>query len=291
MAVFGWTSILGFVVGAVDHDLRRPERVAAMEQVDLRGEAGQVGRLLERGVTAAHDGDLAVAEEEAVARGAGRHAAAAKAGLRVESEPQRRRAGRDDDRLCPVFDAAGPDAERALGEIDAVDVDVDQARPEALGLGAERGHQVGALDAVGEAGVVLDVAGEHQLPARGRARDDDRLEIGPRGIDRGGQAGRSGPDDHDLGLDRALVAGQPGWTAGTGDGGRLGAVLGAGRRVDDRDRQAAEWVVSHDLTLARVAYPGGVWWPAVCRLVVPGVTVDAAPARCHGRWPRDGPGS
>ena len=43
-------------------------------------------------------------------------------------------------------------------------------RPEALGLGAERGHQVGALDAVGEARVVLDVAGEHQLAARARSR-------------------------------------------------------------------------------------------------------------------------
>src|SRR6185369_10937770 len=31
----------------VDHDLRRPEGLAPVEQVDLRGEPGQVGRLLE----------------------------------------------------------------------------------------------------------------------------------------------------------------------------------------------------------------------------------------------------
>ena len=89
-----------------------------MEQVDLGREAGQVGRLLERGVAAADDRDLPVAEEEPVACRARRHAAAAQAGLAVEAEPQGRRAGRDDDRLGAVLDAAGPDAERASGEVD-----------------------------------------------------------------------------------------------------------------------------------------------------------------------------
>ena len=141
-----------------------------MEEVDLRREPGQVGRLLERGVAAADDGDLAVAEEEAVTGRARGDPTAAEPRLRVEAEPQRRCAGRDDDRLGPVLGAARPDAERALGEVDAVDVDVEQPRPEALGLGAERGHQVGALHALGEAGVVLDVRGEHELSAGGGAR-------------------------------------------------------------------------------------------------------------------------
>ena len=173
-----------------------------MEQVDLGREAGQVGRLLERGVAAADDGDLAVPEEEPVAGRARRHAAAAQAGLAVEPEPQRRRAGGDDHGLRAVLGAAGPDAERALGEVDPVDVDVDDARAEALGLGAHRGHQLGALDAVREARVVLDVAGEHQLAARRRTGEDDRLEVRARGVDRGGQPGRAGADDDHLGLDR-----------------------------------------------------------------------------------------
>ena len=78
-------------------------------------------------------------------------------------------------------------------------------RAEALGLGPERGHEVRALDAIGEARVVLDVRGEHQLPARCRAGEDDRLEVGPGGVDRGGQAGRTRPDDHELGIDPALA--------------------------------------------------------------------------------------
>ena len=65
---------------------------------------------------------------------------------------------------------ARPDPERPAGEVDPVDVDVDDPAAEALGLGPEGGHQLGALDAVGEARVVLDVAGDHQLAARARSR-------------------------------------------------------------------------------------------------------------------------
>ena len=82
----------------------------------------------------------------------------------------------------------------------------NEPRAEPLGLGAHRGHQVGALDAVVEARVVLDVAGQHQLAARRGAGEDDRLEVCPGGIDRGGQPGRAGPDDDDLGLDAAIAA-------------------------------------------------------------------------------------
>ena len=74
-------------LGAVDHDLRCTERVAPMEQVNLRREAGEVGRLLERGIATTDHGDLAIAEEETVAGGACRHAAAAQSGLAVNTEP------------------------------------------------------------------------------------------------------------------------------------------------------------------------------------------------------------
>src|SRR4029079_14018520 len=123
---------LGMDASAVDHDLARPERVTAMEQVHLGGEPGQVGGLLERRITATDHRDLAVAEEEPVTRGAGRYAAPAQPRLGVETEPQGRRPGRDDDGLGAVLGATGPDSERSLAEVDAVDVDVDEPRPEAL---------------------------------------------------------------------------------------------------------------------------------------------------------------
>ncbi len=104
---------LGVGDGPVDHDLARAERVAAVEQVDLGRETGEVGGLLEGGVATADDGDLAVLEEETVAGRAGGHATPAEAGLAVEPEPERGRAGGDDHRLAAVFDAACPDAEWA----------------------------------------------------------------------------------------------------------------------------------------------------------------------------------
>ena len=231
--------------------------------MDLGREAGQVGGFLERGVAAADHRDLAILEEEPVARRAGRHAATAQARLAVEPEPQRRRPGRDDHGLRPVLGAAGPDAERPLGEVDPIDVDVDHPRPEPLGLGAHGGHQVGPLDAVLEARIVLDVAGEHQLAARGGAREDDRLEARAGRVDRGGQAGRTRPDDDDLGIDPTL--GRP-------DRRRAAGLLGL--LVEDRDAEAPEglrWLrrrgrwrravgaVGHVSIVARERYSQGVY--------------------------------
>ena len=234
--------------------------------MDLGREARQVGRLLEGGVPAADDGDLAVLEEEPVAGRAGRHAAAAEPRLAVEAEPQRRRAGGDDDGLGAVFGAACPDPERALREVDPVDVDVDHLRPEALGLGAHRGHQLGALDAVLEARVVLDVAGEHQLAAGRRAGEHDRLEVGPCGVDRGGQAGGAGADDHDLGVTRPsplrTVDGPSVPTVGAFAPSPTIEMLIPPNGFDGRS--VAVGVVGHrSVIVARLRYPQGVCIRAV----------------------------
>ena len=69
-----------------------------------------------------------------------------------------------------------------------------------LGLLLHLLHQPGALDDVGKARIVLDVGGDGELAAGLDALDQDRLEHGARGIDRGGVAGRAGADDHDFGV-------------------------------------------------------------------------------------------
>ena len=56
--------------GALQHDLRGTEGVAAVEQCDLGGEAGEEERFFHGRVAAAHDGDGFAAKEEAVAGGA-----------------------------------------------------------------------------------------------------------------------------------------------------------------------------------------------------------------------------
>ena len=57
------------------HDLLGAQGVAAVHQVDLAGDVGQVQRFLDRGIAAADHGDVLVLVEEAVAGGAGGHAA------------------------------------------------------------------------------------------------------------------------------------------------------------------------------------------------------------------------
>ena len=102
---------------------------------------------------------------------------------------------------CRVADA---DLERPLAEVDRGDLLGEELGAEALGLLAELDHQLRAHDPVGEAGEVLDVGGEHQLPAgliggaRRLALDDERLQVGARRVDGGGEAGRAGADDDDV---------------------------------------------------------------------------------------------
>ena len=85
--------------GAVGHDLAGAQLVAAVHDGDRVGELGEEGGLLDGGVAAADDGDVLVAEEEAVAGGAPRDAAAGEPLLVLEAELAVARAHREDDRL------------------------------------------------------------------------------------------------------------------------------------------------------------------------------------------------
>ena len=90
------------------------------------------------------------------------------------------------------------DHDRLRAQIDGGDVALDDLGAELLGLRAHLGHQVGPHDAVAMAGKILDERGQHQLPAGLEAFDDERLQVGARGVERGGQARRAGPDDDDV---------------------------------------------------------------------------------------------
>ena len=85
--------------------------------------------------------------------------------------------------------------ERPLGEVDARDVVSDELGAEALGLAAELGHHLRAEHAVRIAGIVLDVARDHELAAPLESLDDERLEVGARSVERGGVARRPAADD------------------------------------------------------------------------------------------------
>ena len=182
---------------AVEHDLRRAELVAPVDQRDPRAEARQEQRLLHRGVAAADDDDRHVAEERAVAGRAGGDAAPLEALLGLEPEPARGRAGGDDHGLGEVLVVPDPDPERTLGEIDLRDVVGDVLGAEALRLVAELLHHRRPHHAVRVPRVVLDVARDHQLPAPPEALDHERAQIGARAVQRCGvPRGAAADDDH-----------------------------------------------------------------------------------------------
>jgi hypothetical protein len=106
---------------------------------------------------------------------------------------------------------------------------VDDLRADVLGLGLHLLHQPGALDGLGEAGIVLDVRGDGQLAAGLQAGDDHRVQRGASGVDGGGPAGGAGTDDGD--------ADGAGWGFGLGHGSYLGA--------DSRFRDACRSVTLH----------------------------------------------
>jgi hypothetical protein len=144
------------------------------------------------------------AEEEAVAGGARRQAVADQTLFGFEAEHQGLCARADDHRMRPVLGVVHPDLERALAEIDAGDLLGDDLGPEPQGLLAHAVHQLGPHDALRKTGEVLDLGGEHQLSAGLVARagrftlDEQRGQVGPGGVDGGGEAGRARTDDDDV---------------------------------------------------------------------------------------------
>ena len=168
----------------------------------MRGEIGQKQRFLDRGIAAADHDDFLAAIEEAVAGRAGRDAETLELLFRRHAEPARLRAGGKDHGFGEI-DVAGiaGEPERPLRELEFGDEIGDDPGADMGSLLLHLLHQPGALDDVGEAGIVFHVGGDGELPAGLDALDQDRLQHRPRGIDRRGVTGRAGTDDDDLGVD------------------------------------------------------------------------------------------
>src|SRR5439155_1008573 len=189
---------IGRLEEAVLHDLARAEFVPAMDDGHGLAELRAIEAVLHRGVAAADDHNIESFEKEAVAGGTRTHPAALETLLVRKAEVLRVRAGRDDHGTALVHSLGSPDFERALREVHLRNVVVDEVRLEPLRLLAPELHQLGTLDALREAGIVLDVGRDHELSARDRARDHERLQVRPRRINRGGQARGARADDDDI---------------------------------------------------------------------------------------------
>jgi hypothetical protein len=87
-----------------------------------------------------------------------------------------------------------------MRQIDLAHVVGDHLGSDMLGLFLHLLHQPGALDDVGETGIVFHLSRDRQLAAGLDALDQGRFQHGASGIDRRRVAGRPRTDDDDLGV-------------------------------------------------------------------------------------------
>ncbi len=179
------------------HDLGGAELVAAVHEGDLGAEAGQERRLLDRGVAAADDGDVLLAEEEAVAGRAPADAVAGEPVLVRDAELAVARAHGQDHGACGERAVLGAHRlERRPSSSTEMTSSETSSAPKRSAWARISSISCRALDAVAEAGEVLDLGGVHQRSAGGhRALEHEGCQVGAGGVDRGRVAGRAGADD------------------------------------------------------------------------------------------------
>jgi len=191
----GEESDVGVSHGAIEHDLRGAEALAAVDERDFSGEAGEEEGFFHGGVAAADDGDLFAGGEEAVAGGAGGYAMADEGLFAGQIEPAGACSGGDDE-------GAGVDGLFADVEDEGMGSEVDGGEMGHAKLGAEADglllhvlDELRALDAFGPAGEVFDQGGDGELASGLVAFEDEGLEVGTGSVDGGGEAGAAGAED------------------------------------------------------------------------------------------------
>ena len=87
---------------------------------------------------------------------------------------------------------------RALAQVGAGQVRHAVFGAEALRLLAHVLDQFRSHDSFGKSGEILDQRGDRELSAGLVAFDDQRFQVGARGVKRGRVSGAAGPDDDDV---------------------------------------------------------------------------------------------
>ena len=140
----------------------------------------------------------------------------------------------------------GVDLLHVAGEFDLFYVLVADVRTETLSLLADVFHQLGALDALNEAGEVLHLGGVHEGASGCQgAGEEDGLQLGACRVDCGGVAGGTGAHNNDV------VDGCVGLNLGS----RCGFGGGCGREVQVAQGGASEeasQILSHRIYLSVV---------------------------------------
>ena len=192
---------LGVLEGPLLGHLVGPKLVPAVNQGHFSGELGEEDPLLHGGVPPTHHDHLLVPVEEAVAGGAGGNPPAVKLVLPGDPKPPRVRPRGHDHRPGAVVPLVAPDQVAPLGLLQAQDLVHDDPGPELLRLPHHAARELRPGDALGEARVVLHLVRLGDLPPGKPLLHDDRLELGPAGVDPGGKPrGPPADDDHIVGF-------------------------------------------------------------------------------------------
>ena len=189
-----------FVVGAraVEHDFRRAEFVAPVQQRHAFRELGQKRRFFHRRVAPANHDDFAVAEKGAIAGRASGNAEAQQVSLRFDPEHPRRGPGGDNQRLGLVGFFRDGDLERALAQVHGRHGTGLELSAETLRLFSRAFDQLRSQNPFGKAGEVLNLGGQSELSAGLVAVQNERLQVRTSGIDGGGQPRAAATDDDHL---------------------------------------------------------------------------------------------
>ena len=168
-----------------------------MNQVNCRGETGEIGRFFAGGVAAADHHQRLVAEHRqcAVTGGAVGHPFSLQQGFALEVQVPMARAAGNDNRLAFDFFTIDRQPERPLRQIDRLDRAKSDTRAEAFRLLLHSRHQFVAVNAFGKAREIFHDAGRREQPARQDARQHERRKTGSSRVKRGCKSGTTRPDD------------------------------------------------------------------------------------------------
>ncbi len=186
----------------IDEDGFGLEAVAAMDNHHFGGDSRKIKRFLDGRVAPADDGDTLAFVEESIACGAGRHAFSAVVFLGGDTQVLGGGAGSDDEGVGRVPAGITFENERALLQICRMNMIEKHFGLETLGVAAHAVHQVRAKQAFDVAWPIIDLGRGHQLAALFETGDQQRRQVGARGVNGGGVARRSGSKNQ-----QAAVAG------------------------------------------------------------------------------------
>ena len=176
-------------------DLRRPQAVAAVDEVDLFCDAGQGKRIRRGGVAAAHHRHGLAPIGRAVAGGAIVNTLSCERFFAGNAQGTGRRAGGDDHRAALKDALAGVQRLDFPGKANLVHLCQLRHRAEALGALLHFFAQRKAVDAAFKAGVVVDLFRQRHLPAGGELLQHQHRKPASGGVQGGGVSGGAAADD------------------------------------------------------------------------------------------------